>query len=137
MLIRQAAMGLIGLCCGVTVAAGVFAFITMLGIVPRLAARTGTADHIVKYESAIILGGTLGNIWILFQLPMQLSVVMVVAFGLFSGMFVGCLAMALAETLRVLPIMVNRVQLKEGFPFVVASIAVGKTVGTLFQFFFH
>lgn len=117
-------------------AAGVFAFITMLGIIPRLAARTNTADHIICYENAIILGGTLGNIWILFELPLHLSAVMVMVFGIFSGIFVGCLYMALAETLRVLPIMVNRIQLKEGFPIIVAAIAIGKVVGTVFQYFF-
>lgn len=136
MLIKQAALCFIGLCSGATVAAGVFAFITMLGIIPRLAARTNTADHILCYENAIILGGTLGNIWILFELPMHLSVVMVIAFGIFSGIFVGCLYMALAETLRVLPIMVNRIQLKEGFPIIVAAIAAGKVVGTLIEYFF-
>lgn len=136
MLIKQAALCFIGLCSGATVAAGVFAFITMLGIIPRLADRTNTADHILCYENAIILGGTLGNIWILFELPLHLSVVMVMAFGIFSGIFVGCLYMALAETLRVLPIMVNRIQLKEGFPIIVAAIAIGKVVGTLFQYFF-
>lgn len=136
MLIKQATLCFIGLCSGATVAAGVFAFITMLGIIPRLAARTNTADHILCYENAIILGGTLGNIWILFELPLHLSVVMVMAFGIFSGIFVGCLYMALAETLRVLPIMVNRIQLKEGFPIIVAAIAIGKVVGTLFQYFF-
>lgn len=137
MLIRQAALCFIGLCSGATVAAGVFAFITMLGIIPRLAARTNTANHILCYENAIILGGSLGNIWILFGLPMHLSLVMVMGFGFFSGIFVGCLYMALAETLRVLPIMVNRIQLKEGFPLVVAAIALGKLVGTLVQYFFE
>ncbi len=136
MLIKQAALCFIGLCSGATVAAGVFAFITMLGIIPRLAARTNTADHIICYENAIILGGTLGNIWILFELPLHLSAVMVMVFGIFSGIFVGCLYMALAETLRVLPIMVNRIQLKEGFPIIVAAIAIGKVVGTVFQYFF-
>ncbi len=137
MLIKQILLCFIGLCSGLTVAAGVFSFITMLGIVPRLAARTNTAKHIICYENAIILGGTLGNIWILFQLPAQLSVVMLIAFGVFSGIFVGCLYMALAETLRVLPIMVNRIQLKEGFPIIVAAIGAGKLTGTLFQYFFH
>ena len=136
MLIKQAVLCFIGLCSGATVAAGVFAFITMLGIIPRLADRTNTADHIYCYENAIILGGTLGNIWILFDLPLHLSAVMVAVFGIFSGIFVGCLYMALAETLRVLPIMVNRIQLKEGCPIIVAAIAAGKVVGTLFQYFF-
>lgn len=136
MLIRQIILCFIGLCSGATVAAGVFAFITMLGIIPRLADRTNTADHILCYENAIITGGTLGNIWGLFDLPVHLSVVMLIGFGFFSGIFVGCLYMALAETLRVLPIMVNRIQLREGFPLIVAAIALGKLTGTLVQYFF-
>ncbi len=134
-LIKQAAMAFLGLCSGLTVAAGVFAFITMLGIIPRLAGRTGTAHYMYQYENAVILGGTLGNIWILFGIHLPLSAVFVCLFGLFAGIFVGCLAMALAEMLRAFPIMVNRVQLKEGFPIVVLAIALGKMTGTLFQFF--
>lgn len=136
MLIKQIILGFIGLCSGFTVSAGVFAFITMLGIIPRLAERTKTAGHIYLYENAIILGGTLGNIWILYQLPLHLSALMLGIFGLFSGIFVGCLAMALAEMLRVIPIMVNRAQIKEGFPLIVTAIAIGKMAGTLFQFFY-
>ena len=136
MLIKQIILAFIGLCSGFTVSAGVFAFITMLGVIPRLAARTKTANHIFLYENTIILGGTLGNIWILYQLPLQLSPVMLGIFGLFSGVFVGCLAMALAEMLRVIPILINRAQIKEGFPVIVAAIAAGKFAAVLFQFFY-
>ncbi len=136
MLIKQIALGVLGLSGGLAVAAGIFAFITMLGIVPRLAARTGTVSHIYFYENAIILGGALGNIWYLFQFPLPLSHIFLGALGLFSGIFVGCLAMALAETLRLLPIMINRTQIQQGFPLVVLGIALGKMAGTLLQFFF-
>ena len=134
-LIKQILLAFLGLCSGFTVAAGVFAFITMLGIVPRLAARTNTAKYIYQYEWAIILGGTLGNIWIMFDVHLPWTVILVCLYGLFSGIFVGCLAMALAEMLRILPILVNRIQLKEGFPIVVTAIALGKFTGTLFDFF--
>lgn len=134
-LIKQIFLAVIGLSCGAAVAGGVFGFITMLGIVPRLAGRTGTAKHILLYESAIILGGALGNIWHIFSIKPLLSLVMVCLYGLFSGIFVGCLAMALAEVLRVLPIMIHRLRLKEGFPIVVLGIALGKTAGALYQFF--
>ena len=135
-LIRQCALGILGLCSGVAVAAGVFAFITMLGIVPRMADRTNTAKHIYLYENAIILGGALGNIWYLFEISLPLTAIYLGVFGLFSGIFVGCLAMALAETLRLLPIMINRLQIQQGFPLVVLGIALGKMTGTLFQYFF-
>lgn len=73
MLIKQIWLSFLGFCSGVTVSAGVFGFITMLGIIPRMAARTRTASHIYAYEQAIILGGTLGNLWILFQWHLPLS----------------------------------------------------------------
>lgn len=135
MLIKQVFLGFIGLCSGFSVAAGVFAFITMLGVVPRLAARTHTAKYVYLYESAIIWGGALGNIWILYSLPLSLGHLFLGIFGVFSGIFVGCLAMALAESLRVFPIFTNRIQLKQGFPVVVAAVALGKAAATLFQFF--
>lgn len=134
MLIRQIVLGFIGLCSGLTVAAGVFAFITMLGIIPRLATRTHTRRHIYLYEGMIILGGTLGNIWFIYLFPLPLTSLFLGIIGVFSGIFVGCLAMALAEVLRVFPIISNRVQLKEGFPIVVVAVAIGKLAGTLFQF---
>ena len=136
MLIKQIWLSFLGFCSGVTVSAGVFGFITMLGIIPRMAARTRTASHIYAYEQAIILGGTLGNLWILFQWHLPLSLFFIILFGLFSGIFVGCLAMALAEVLRVIPIMVNRLQIQEGLPGLIGFIAAGKCLGTLFQYFF-
>ena len=137
MLIRESVLGFLGLCSGFAVASGIFAFITMLGIVPRLAARTHTARRISWYERAILIGGTLGNIWFLFEIPLPLSVVFLCLVGLFDGIFVGCLAMALAEMLKALPIMVNRLQLKEGFPLIVSAIALGKLTGALFQFLYQ
>ena len=134
MLLKQIILGLIGLSCGTAVAGAVFGFITMLGIVPRLASRTQTAKHILLYESAIIWGGTLGNLWILYGIPLNLSWVALCLYGVFAGIFVGCLAMALAETLRVLPIMIHRTRLKLGFPAVVLGMALGKMTGTLIQF---
>ena len=149
MLIKQIWLSFLGFCSGVTVSAGVFGFITMLGIIPRMAARTRTASHIYAYEQAIILGGTLGNLWIpvsythlrahetlMFQWHLPLSLFFIILFGLFSGIFVGCLAMALAEVLRVIPIMVNRLQIQEGLPVLIGFIAAGKCLGTLFQYFF-
>lgn len=136
MLIRQTALAFLGLCSGFAVSAGTFAFITMLGIIPRLAARTNTAKRVYLYECMIILGGTLGNIWFLYLFPLRLSVVMLCMYGVFSGIFVGCLVMALAEMLRVIPIMVNRLQINEGFPIIAAAIAFGKLVGTIYQYFY-
>lgn len=135
MFFEQLFLVFLGLCFGVTVAAGVFAFITMLGVVPRLAHRTGTASHLYGYENAIIAGGTFGNVLILFVDHFPVTILGLGVFGVFAGIFVGCLAMALAESLRVIPVFVRRVSIQEGFPILIIAIALGKMLGTLFQYF--
>lgn len=135
--IQYSVLILIGLASGFAVASGIFAFITMLGIIPRLAARTKTASHVVWYETMIIAGGALGNIWIVFEIPMPLTSIFLAVYGLFAGVYVGCLVMALAEMLRVIPILVNRLQIKEAFYLIPLAIAIGKITGTLFQYFYQ
>ena len=45
--------------------------------------------------------------------------------------------MALAEMLRVIPILVNRLQIKKAFYLIPLAIAIGKITGTLFQYFYQ
>ena len=135
-LIENVFLGFLGLSFGLTVSAGVFAFITMLDVIPRLTHRTGTAAHLYGYENTIILGGILGNLFSIYGFSLPVGMVGVVSFGLFSGIFIGCLAMALAESLRVIPIFVKRLKMKEGLPIILIAIALGKLVGTILQYFF-
>lgn len=134
MLIETAGLCFLGLCFGLTVSAGIFAFITMLNIIPRLAHRTGTAPHLYGLENAIILGGTFGNVLSLFIRSFPVTQAGLVVFGGFSGIFIGCLAMALAESLRVIPIFVDRLKMRKGLPAVLLAIAIGKLVGTILQY---
>lgn len=136
MLINNIILGFLGLCFGVSVSGGVFAFITMLNIVPRLSHRTGTATHIYTYENLVIAGGTAGNLLILFCNRLPATGIFLAVYGLCSGIFVGCLAMALAENLRVMPIFAKRLNLREGIPFLILALAAGKMAGTIFQYFF-
>lgn len=135
MLMNNIILCFLGLSFGLTVSAGIFAFITMLDVIPRLAHRTGTAVHLYAYENAIILGGTVGNILTLFVYHLPVTYVGIGIFGVFSGVFIGCLAMALAESLRVMPIFAQRLKLKEGLPIILLAIAFGKFFGTVFQYF--
>ncbi|MCM1245801.1 MAG: stage V sporulation protein AB [Roseburia sp.] len=136
MLIENIVLGFLGLSFGVTVSAGVFAFITMLDVIPRLAHRTGTAKHLYGFENAIILGGTLGNILILFVERFPVTYAGMSVFGLCAGVFVGCLSMALAESLRVIPVFVKRLRMRTGLPVVLIAFALGKLVGTILQYFY-
>mgnify|MGYP003171541122 FL=1 len=54
--------------------------------------------------------------------------------GLFSGMFVGCLALAIAEMLDSIPIFARRISLRHGIGLAVLSMAAGKVAGSLVYF---
>lgn len=129
--IRQLIAAVIGLAAGIITAGGVFALITVIGIIPRMADVTYTGRHMRIYETAIIIGGILGNLLTLFEMHIIFGVFFLGVFGLCSGIFAGCLVMSLAETLDVFPITIRRCRLTVGLPLMVAAMALGKTIGAL------
>lgn len=134
MLIKYFLLILIGISGGFVIGGGVFAFITMIGVFPRLSARTHTAEHIRWYETCIIWGGAIGNFMMIFSFMPPVGSLGLLIFGFFSGIYVGCLAMALAEVLRVIPIFAKRINLVEGMPWVILAMALGKGAGAMYQF---
>lgn len=131
---NQILMAIIGLSAGALVAGGLFGFIVSLGVVSDFADRTRTADKVLLYEDAIALGGIWGNIVYIYQMHIVSSQAVLGIFGLFSGIFVGCWAMALAEILNVFPIFVRRIKLIKAVPYLILGIAIGKGVGSFIYF---
>ena len=128
-------MILLGLLCGIAIAAGVFALITGLGLIPRLAGKTSVASFSIALENAVILGGISGTVIALFEeIPLPLGNWFAVLYGGAAGIFTGCLSVALAEVLNVFPILFRRVRLKTGLRLLVFAFALGKTVGTFYYF---
>ena len=72
MFIRELFLAVIGLASGGIVAAGVFAFLAIIGVFPRLIGKTRTWDHIFLYETVIIIGGAFGNIMDIYEFPMPI-----------------------------------------------------------------
>ena len=126
---------LFGFASGVVVAAGTFAFIAAIGIVPRMAQGTKTKQYIRLYEDAILLGGLSGCIFMFGNIQMHLPIWSVSIIALLCGIFVGVLAMALAEVLNVMPILMRRAKLQKGITWFVVSFALGKLFGSLLYFF--
>ncbi|QHQ59537.1 stage V sporulation protein AB [Anaerocolumna sedimenticola] len=126
----------IGVTAGIIVAAGIFTFITLIGVLTRLAVRTNTANRINLYEDLVVLGAGIGNVVLLFKINIPFGMVGLIMFGLFSGGFVGCLAVALEEVLQVFPVLTYRIKLKFGIPIIVLSLAIGKGLGSFYQLFF-
>jgi len=125
----------LGLICGFAVAAGTFALIASLGLIPRMAGKTSVAAHVIALENAVIFGGIFGAvIEICGEIPLRLGVWFAVVYGGCAGIFAGCLSVALAEVLHVCPILFRRVKLKTGLNLLVFLFAAGKAVGAFYYF---
>ena len=125
---------IIGLASGALIAGAVFAFIVKVGLVVRLAQKTGTANKVIFYEEALIAGGIFGTIMGFVNFNINIGRPLMFFFGLLTGIFFGCLAVSLAETINVIPIMARRTNLKRGLALLIICIALGKTAGSLLYF---
>lgn len=142
MLIEKLLLFLIGLSSGSIIAAGVFAFLAIIGIFPRLIGMTGTKKHIMACETMMIVGGIVGNLMDVFhvpQLPSELPLFaeqcLLIIWGTSIGFFVGSLVMSLAETLQTIPVLSRRIHVTVGIRYVIASVAIGKMTGSFVYFF--
>lgn len=157
MLSQQLILFIVTFLAGFGVSAGTFAFILVIGVIPRILRRC-EMGNVMKIENIVISGVIIGNllsIWngtiggtILNMQVMQNQVadvfiilwkifgwVLLLTYGISTGIFVGCIAVALAEILHTFPILFRRVNLNYGLKIVVFGMAFGKLAGALFYFF--
>ena len=144
---------LIGSSYGLLSAAGVFTVFVAVGLVPRFAGKTHTAKYILVYEEMVVFGTMVGGFVSVFsrysgvgaylqqtfpenlRLWLWLGTVVQLIFGLFCGMFVGCLALAIAEMLDSIPIFARRISFRHGLGFAILGVAIGKLCGSLLYFY--
>lgn len=123
----------IGFAGGIAVGSGFVAFLTVLGVIPRLTQLTKTMKYIHSYEWSVVLGATLGG-WVFLREPIfHYFSVILIPIGLASGIFFGMLAAALTEVLNVLPILAKRIGIQEKILILLMAIVFGKIVGSLFH----
>ncbi|MBQ6553714.1 MAG: stage V sporulation protein AB [Firmicutes bacterium] len=119
---------------GVVIAGAVFAFIAIIGVVPRIAQKTNTKEYIRTYESAIIIGGIAGTCSLMGNWYIPTAAPFVMLLMLLTGVFYGCLAVSLAEVLDVIPILARRGRLKKGIKYFVTALAIGKLAGSVLYY---
>lgn len=149
--VQQIFLGIIGLASGLGVSGGVFTTLIAVGLIPRFAGKTHTAKHIFLYEEMVVCGTLFGgivsvfypflrihewvnNIEIFRSVYPYISFAVLIIFGLFAGIFVGCLALAIAEMLDSIPIFARRMKFRHGVGVVILCMAFGKTLGSLIYF---
>ncbi|WP_312047560.1 stage V sporulation protein AB [Anaerotignum sp.] len=126
---------ILGFSSGMAISAGIFAFIAAIGIIPRLAQRTKTEKYICSYEDSILLGGLFGTTALFVDYRLPPIPILAGGYALAIGVFVGVLAVALAEVLNVMPILLRRGRITKGLPWLLLCFALGKMIGSLLYFF--
>ncbi|MDG5787673.1 stage V sporulation protein AB [Evansella sp. AB-P1] len=127
---------LIGLSGGLAVGSGFVAFLTVLGIIPRLAYLTKTEQLLTFYEFSVIVG-TLTGVWFSLGSPIfSISNLILIIIGLACGIFIGLLAAALTEVLNVFPILAKRIGMKDKINWLLWAIVFGKIIGSLYHWIY-
>lgn len=155
MFLKQLYLGVTGLSFGLLASAGVFTVLVSVGLIPRFAGKMHVARKVFALEEAVVLGTICGGFASVFSeyadigsmvLAGQIfgtNTVMVWTwvgnlflslFGFFAGIFVGCLALAIAEMLNSIPIFSRRIGFRHGLGVAIAATAIGKLVGSLVYF---
>ncbi|WP_283159464.1 stage V sporulation protein AB [Virgibacillus pantothenticus] len=127
---------LIGVSAGLAVGAGYVAFITILGIVPRLIQLSKTEMFLPIYTACILLGSLFGTYLSFTSITWGNSVIVIAVWGLLQGVFNGMLAAALAEVLNVFPILYKRIGIEKYLLWLLMAIVFGKIAGSLFQWLY-
>ncbi len=133
-LLRDFWLIVLGFSSGALVAAGIFAFIAIIGLVPRLAQKTHTESACRLYESCITAGGIFGCLPLVFDFVLPIPQVLFIPIGFFVGIFIGTLAVSLAEVLNVVPVFLRRAHLTMGISVFLLAVALGKLAGALLSF---
>lgn len=140
MFLRSLAGSVVCFCSGIGVAAGTFAFLLVIRVLPRMVQKAKLQHKVIYMENVVLNGILFGTVFSLFYWKKRwlfefLAKTLLTCFGMSAGIFTGCIAVALAEILDTFPIFFRRIKMKEslceGLLFI---MAIGKMVGSLFYF---
>ena len=148
-----AGLAFAGVSAGLLVSGGVFTVLLSVGLVPRFAGITHTGKKIFLYEEMVVCGTLFSNVLSVFEKPISsfrqaawpagesgrlldaAAFCLLILFGLFAGIFVGCLGLAIAEMLDSIPVFSRRISFRRGLGTAIFCVAAGKLAGSLYYFF--
>lgn len=156
MFIRQILLGIIGVSSGLIVSAGVFTVLISVGLIPRFAGKMHVARKIFVLEEMVVFGTLAGGFFSIFgewgrvgEFVREhallgsaatdgawnlIGTLFLIIFGIFAGIFVGCLALAIAEMLNTIPVFARRIGFRHGLGIAILAVALGKLLGSLIYF---
>ncbi len=155
MFLKQLFLAVVGTSFGLFAAGGVFTVLISVGLIPRFAGKMHVSRKVLLFEEAVVFGVMAGTFFSVFDrygkigewvrenrllgqgteaVWTWIGTAVVVLFGFFAGIFVGCLALAIAEMLNTIPVFTRRIGFRHGLGIVVLCIALGKAAGSLLYF---
>lgn len=156
MFLKQVFLGIMGISFGVFAAGGVFTVLISVGLIPRFAGKMHVSRKVFLFEEAVVCGTLFGDFFSVFDRYCHIGdfvmenqvfgigrteavwhmagMAALIIFGLFAGIFVGCLALAIAEMLNTIPIFSRRIGFRHGLGIAVLAMALGKAAGSLLYF---
>lgn len=147
-MIRYILLIISGLSAGFLTAAAYVAFIAMLGVFPKIAAKTKTAKQCMLYENCLIMGillATLLQFCVSFYssalpqtalLPPGISLFLLTVIGLFGGIYIGFLIGGLSEVLNVIPTYARKAHIQKRIGLMILFLALGKGTFSLIYFLY-
>ena len=130
--IQYVIIAFIGLASGIVVSSAIFSVLVALGAVNKTASILGRADKIEFLEWMIIWGAIIFNVIYLFLDKIWGGYMILVVMGIFFGIFIGIMLMALAEVTRVIPILYMRIGIYRGLIGIILATTFGKILGSIF-----
>ncbi|NLL77419.1 MAG: hypothetical protein GX235_09270 [Clostridiales bacterium] len=156
MFLKQLSLAIMGFSFGVFAAGGVFTVLISVGLIPRFAGKMHVSKKVFLFEEAVIIGTIMGSFLSIFDRYGRfgdfiinnkifgedntesvwhiIGTLILIIYGLLAGMFVGCLALAIAEMLDSIPIFSRRIGFRHGLGVAVLGVALGKCAGSLIYF---
>ncbi len=135
MLLAKCFVYLIIFASGILIASAFISFINSIGILRQYIIKTQTAKYITLYKVAIIsslIAGSTISYYLDFTFNLKLvGEVIAAVIGLFYGVFIGYVVMALTEVFDVMPVWNNKVGFKINLMLTVLAVAIGKMIGSL------
>lgn len=122
---------------GIVISGAIYAFLSVIGLIPRFIYKTSTKKHIWLYENIIVMGGIFGAFSLVFDYNIPINDLIIIYFSFCTGIFVGSLAICLAEVIDVIPVVAKRTKIKRGVQVLILFIAVAKGLGSYIFYIFE
>jgi stage V sporulation protein AB len=126
--------GFVGFCEGLLTGGSVIALVVILEVIPRICQFSGTEKYTWIYDDFTVMGAVWGSLSAYITIEFNFGIIPVMFWGLFSGTFVGIIAVALADVLNVIPVVLKRLSIENYITVFVITMLLGRMLGAIIYY---